>query len=76
MKLPGEAWLEFSIVQHDKRKFLKQTATFRPRGIAGRNYWYAMLPFHFFIFRNMLKRIAGNKKVRKIEIRNMTALDV
>jgi len=58
MKLPGEAWLEFSIVHHNKRHFLKQTATFRPRGIAGRNYWYAMLPFHFFIFRNMLKRIA------------------
>lgn len=61
MKLPGEAWLEFSIVHHNKRHFLKQTATFRPHGIAGRNYWYAMLPFHFFIFRNMLKRIAkGN----------------
>jgi uncharacterized protein YbjT (DUF2867 family) len=61
MKLPGEAWLEFSIVQNEYRCILKQTATFRPRGIAGRNYWYMMLPFHFFIFRNMLKRIAGKK---------------
>ncbi|MFI5135747.1 MAG: SDR family oxidoreductase, partial [Chitinophagales bacterium] len=61
MKLPGEAWLEFSIVQNENRCLLKQTATFRPRGIAGRNYWYAMLPFHYFIFRNMLKRIAGVK---------------
>lgn len=61
MKLPGEAWLEFSIVQNEYRCILKQTATFRPRGIIGRNYWYAMLPFHFFIFRNMLKRIAGKK---------------
>jgi hypothetical protein len=59
MKMPGEAWLEFSIIRNDHRCILKQTATFRPRGIAGRNYWYAMLPFHFFIFRNMLKRIAG-----------------
>ncbi|HEY6063136.1 MAG TPA: SDR family oxidoreductase, partial [Chitinophagaceae bacterium] len=57
MKLPGEAWLEFSIVQNENRCLLKQTATFRPRGILGRNYWYAMLPFHYFIFRNMLKRI-------------------
>ncbi len=59
MKLPGEAWLEFSIVKNKHRCLLKQTATFRPRGVAGRNYWYSMLPFHFFIFRNMLKRIAG-----------------
>ena len=59
MKLPGEAWLEFSIVRNEYRCILKQTATFRPRGIAGRNYWYLMLPFHYFIFRNMLKRIAG-----------------
>ncbi|MFI5222042.1 MAG: SDR family oxidoreductase [Bacteroidia bacterium] len=61
MKLPGEAWLEFSIVNFHNRYFLKQTATFRPQGIAGRNYWYSMLPFHFFIFRNMLKKIAGKK---------------
>ena len=62
MKMPGEAWLEFSIVKSESRCLLKQTATFRPRGIAGRNYWLAMLPFHYFIFRNMLKRIAGTKK--------------
>src|SRR5665647_759588 len=61
MKLPGEAWLEFSIVKNENRCLLKQVATFRPRGILGRNYWYAMLPFHYFIFRNMLKRIAGKK---------------
>lgn len=61
MKLPGEAWLEFAIVTNNNRSILKQTATFRPKGIIGRNYWYAMLPFHFFIFRNMLKRIAGKK---------------
>lgn len=61
MKLPGEAWLEFAIVTNNNRSILKQTATFRPKGIMGRNYWYAMLPFHFFIFRNMLKRIAGKK---------------
>lgn len=62
MKLPGEAWLEFSIVKNKNRSVLKQIATFRPNGILGRNYWYAMLPFHFFIFRNMLRRIAGQEK--------------
>jgi uncharacterized protein YbjT (DUF2867 family) len=54
MKIPGEAWLEFSI---DKKNTVHQTATFRPLGLAGRLYWYAMLPFHFFIFRGMLRRI-------------------
>ncbi|MBP9549480.1 MAG: DUF2867 domain-containing protein, partial [Chitinophagales bacterium] len=65
--MPGEAWLEFSIVQNQNRCILKQTATFRPRGIMGRNYWYSMVPFHYFIFRNMLKNIAGknNKSYRK-----------
>jgi uncharacterized protein YbjT (DUF2867 family) len=53
MKLPGEAWLEFKIVD-DK---LMQTATFRPLGLSGRLYWYGVLPFHGFIFNGMLKHI-------------------
>ena len=53
MKLPGEAWLEFKIVD-DK---LVQTATFRPLGLWGRLYWYSVLPFHSFIFKGMLKKI-------------------
>ena len=59
MKLPGEAWLEFSIVRNKYQCILTQTATFRPHGVVGRNYWYLMLPFHYFIFRNMIKRVAG-----------------
>ncbi len=55
MKLPGEAWLEFKI---DKDNVLHQTATFRPLGILGRLYWYAVLPFHGFIFKGMIKNIA------------------
>lgn len=61
MKMPGEAWLEFTIIKLNERYILKQTATFRPRGIKGRNYWYSMLPFHFFIFNNMIRKIAGVK---------------
>ncbi|PKP48480.1 MAG: hypothetical protein CVT92_16120, partial [Bacteroidetes bacterium HGW-Bacteroidetes-1] len=36
-----------------------QTATFRPLGLAGRLYWYAVLPFHGFIFNGMIKKIAA-----------------
>jgi uncharacterized protein YbjT (DUF2867 family) len=56
MKLPGEAWLEFKIDEH---QILTQTATFRPLGLWGRLYWYAVLPFHGFIFRGMLNKIAN-----------------
>ena len=56
MKLPGEAWLEFRI-KGDK---VYQTATFRPLGIAGRLYWYAVLPFHYFIFNGMINKIVAN----------------
>jgi hypothetical protein len=56
MKLPGEAWLEFKI---DQNNILTQTATFRPLGVAGRLYWYAVLPFHGFIFRGMINKIAA-----------------
>ncbi|MGY8915819.1 MAG: DUF2867 domain-containing protein, partial [Flavobacteriales bacterium] len=55
MKLPGEAWLEFRI---DDQNILHQTATFRPRGIKGRLYWYSIVPFHFFIFGGMIRNIA------------------
>jgi len=55
MKLPGEAWLEFRI----ENQKLFQTATFRPLGLLGRIYWYSAFPFHGFIFRGMINRIAA-----------------
>lgn len=58
MKLPGEAWIEFRI-KGDK---IVQTATFRPVGIMGRLYWYAVYPFHGLIFNGMLKKIASDGK--------------
>ncbi len=58
MRLPGEAWLEFKI---DKDDVLYQTATFRPKGLKGRLYWYSMVPFHYFIFGGMIRNIAKAK---------------
>lgn len=55
MKLPGEAWLEFKI---DENNVLQQIATFRPRGLMGRLYWYSIVPFHYFIFGGMIRNIA------------------
>lgn len=57
MKLPGEAWLEFKIIERAEKKYLKQVATFRPKGLLGRLYWFAVLPFHFFVFEGMSKNL-------------------
>lgn len=54
MKLPGDAWLEFRIEDNH----LVQTASFRPLGLIGRMYWYAVLPFHGFIFEGMLEKLS------------------
>jgi len=57
MKVPGEAWLEFKIMKKDNKQYLRQTATFRPRGVWGRLYWYSVLPFHYFIFNGMINNL-------------------
>ncbi len=58
MKLPGEAWLVFEATEAANGSRLTQRAVFIPRGLLGRLYWWAMLPFHLLIFRRMARRIA------------------
>ncbi len=59
MKLPGEAVLCFSLRErNDGRTELRQIARFLPRGILGLVYWYAVKPFHNYIFCGMLRGIA------------------
>lgn len=58
MKLPGEAWLEFKIEDDN----LIQSAYFYPKGVWGRLYWYSMLIFHYFIFKNLIKSIVEKAK--------------
>jgi uncharacterized protein YbjT (DUF2867 family) len=59
MKLPGEAWLEFKVIDNQ----LHQTATFRPLGILGRLYWFSVLPLHGIIFKGMIKRLTKQEKI-------------
>ncbi len=63
MKLPGEAWLEFKADNKDGKTTLVQTATFRPRGLWGRLYWYSVLPFHYFIFNGMINNLVKPAEV-------------
>jgi uncharacterized protein YbjT (DUF2867 family) len=53
MKMPGEAWLEFRVEEGN----LIQTATFRPLGLAGRLYWFAVYPLHGIIFNGLLTKL-------------------
>jgi uncharacterized protein YbjT (DUF2867 family) len=57
MKLPGEAWLEFALEDGT----LRQTATFRPQGLSGRAYWFALVPFHGLLFPRMARRLAAGR---------------
>lgn len=57
MKLPGEAWLEFKIQDNQ----LIQTATFRPKGLLGRLYWFGVLPLHGIVFGGMANRLSKSR---------------
>jgi uncharacterized protein YbjT (DUF2867 family) len=59
MKLPGIAELEISVTPLPIGGcVVVQTARFRPSGILGRLYWWALLPMHLIIFRGMASRLA------------------
>ncbi len=59
MKLPGRAWLEFSVSGDSGGSTICQTASFDPRGLLGRAYWYAVYPLHQIVFGGMLRKIAA-----------------
>ncbi|MEB3286795.1 MAG: SDR family oxidoreductase [Vampirovibrionales bacterium] len=59
MKMPGTAILAFELTPGENgTTILRQTAWFAARGLSGFLYWYAVMPFHNFIFDGMLKGIA------------------
>jgi hypothetical protein len=65
MKLPGRAWLEFSVEPvTDRMTRIRQVASFEPSGRLGRLYWYSLFPMHAIIFSGMLRGI-GIRAVRE-----------
>ncbi len=59
MKLPGQAWLEMRVVSdNDGTATYSQRAIFMPRGLSGRAYWSAIVPFHTLVFGGMVRNIA------------------
>jgi len=64
MRIPGDAWLEWEIRDTEFGTDLIQTAWFRPRGLAGRIYWYLMLVPHRIVFPRMAHRITAAAEER------------
>ena len=61
MKLPGTAWLEFTVESDTNQgSILSQNSYFAPRGVAGILYWYALYPIHSWVFNGMAKRLASS----------------
>lgn len=59
MKVPGLAWLDLQVEPDGTGSRYDQRAVFFPRGLAGRLYWLAVVPFHGFVFRGMANRITA-----------------
>ena len=58
MKVPGRAWLEFRVsAESELTNRLTVTAYYQSRGLWGRIYWYIFLPFHHFIFYDLIQQI-------------------
>ena len=73
MKLPGKAELEFHVEDLDEGQCrVSQTARFRPRGLFGLAYWYAVLPLHCFVFPTMLRGIKRDAERMAGELNEQT----
>jgi uncharacterized protein YbjT (DUF2867 family) len=57
MRAPGRAWLELSVEPDGTGSRYRQRAIFFPKGLSGRLYWLAVLPFHSLIFPAMSHNI-------------------
>ncbi len=57
MLLPGRAWLEFNINDKGNTRILQIKAWFHTRTLFGKLYWYALVPFHGIVFKDLIKGI-------------------
>ena len=57
MKLPGKAWLEFEVRREDPLNWLSVVAYYDTSSLGGHLYWYMVLPFHRYIFDNLILQI-------------------
>ena len=65
--VPGEAWLELKVSPQGAFSRYEQRATFYPRGLAGRLYWFALKPVH-----TLALRAAAEAAVRRAKQQTTT----
>ena len=58
MKLPGMAWMKFDLKEKGNKNIMIVVAYFYTQSFWGKLYWYIFLPFHFFIFYDLLREIS------------------
>lgn len=60
VRMPGEALLEITITPVDSTHCrITLLSRFLPKGIGGILYWYALYPFHQYVFIRMLKGLVN-----------------
>jgi hypothetical protein len=64
MRVPGRAWLELETRDAGTHRVYRQRAIYFPHGLAGRLYWYVLVPFHGVIFNGMANRIVLEAEAR------------
>ena len=64
MRMPGQGWLEWTVVADGAGAELTQRARYHPHGLLGRLYWWTVVPFHAVVFARMLRTIAAEAEAR------------
>lgn len=66
MKMPGLAWLEWTVSAKPDGQGTRvvQRATYAPKGLLGHLYWWAVWPMHGLVFPSMVKTVAHGKRNR------------
>ena len=64
MRMPGRAWLEFTVKDEGSFRILRQRAVYWPHGLAGHAYWWGVAPFHAFVFPPMARHIVKRAETR------------
>ena len=68
MKLPGEAWLEFTLADVAGEPHLRQQALVRAARVwPATLYWWAITPFHGLVFGSMLRNLAHAAEADAVE---------
>ncbi|MGR2753747.1 SDR family oxidoreductase [Agromyces arachidis] len=67
MRVPGRAWLEMSAAPEGRGSRYRQRAVFFPKGLAGRLYWWSIVPIHGVVFAGMANRITAEAEALRRE---------